>query len=155
MNMNEKASRPALPEGLKDFDLAEPKYWLKKKKKDRDREMKDRDYKSDFDLWYAGDFGWVIPTLTIRNVPRGDQRHLQQRTYAVRISDGAVVRVGFGPHVTHQVHVYGRVSRADALKKYIDLRTKGEADAGQVRDRISTRRAQTALRRGSQLGWML
>ncbi len=39
--------------------------------------------------------------------------------------------------------------RASALQQFIDLRTKGQAAAGEVRDRISSRRAQGALERAA------
>jgi hypothetical protein len=144
----QKQTRPPLPATLTEKDLTPAPHM-------KDYKKYDGDYALGFDLWYVANFGWVIPTLTIKNVSRHDTRHSQQRTYAVTL-DGKVVRVGFGPHVTHQVTVHGRKSRAAVLAKFIELRTKGEADAGQIRDRISTRRAQTALRRGvsDPLGWL-
>ena len=48
--------------------------------------------------------------------------------------------------------VYIRKSRSGALQPFIDLRLKGESSAGQIRDRISTRRAQGAIYR-MERGW--
>jgi hypothetical protein len=42
-------------------------------------------------------------------------------------------------------------SRLEALRPLLDLRVEGSAKAGDCRDRISTRRAHTAMRR-SMLG---
>jgi hypothetical protein len=60
---------------------------------------------------------------------------------------GEPVTMGKGPHVLRTVTVYVRNGRKDALQKFLDLKVQGEAKAGDIRDRISTRRAQTALRR--------
>lgn len=114
------------------------------------RNYKDHEYSADFELWHVGDWGWCIPTLMIRNVPRRrlTGTTVAPRTYAVRVDNGGLVRIGLGPHVKERVTVYGRKSRMAALKKFLDLRNEGAAKAGQVRDRISTRRARTALRGG-------
>lgn len=88
---------------------------------------------------------WYIATL---GISRGKQGRAD-RTYAVRIKDGALGRIGNGPHVLQTVKVYVRKGRAEALKKYLDLYTKGAGDAGMVRDRISSRRAQGQLERAA------
>lgn len=134
MEIKTATPMPALPAGLKITDTHRCVNW------------KQRDYESDFELWHVASFGWVIPTLTIRQVSRHDTRHQQRRSYAVTM-DGKLVRVGFGPHVTHMLEIIGRKSRKAALQPFLKLRTDGEALAGTVRDRISTRRAQGTLRR--------
>jgi hypothetical protein len=103
-----------------------------------------------FDLWYTVRFGWCIPTLHIRNAGRRQAAGLtQERTYAVEIKGGGVVTIGLGPHVTARVTVYVTEGRRVALQPLIDLRTKGQGDAGSIRDRISTRRARSSMRRFS------
>lgn len=121
------ATENKLPEGIQKTDLKWPS---------------SDDYSvARFELWHVERFGWVIPTLPISG--RGDNL----RTYAVEIAGGKVVSVGRGPHVHERHEVYVRKSRKEALQKYLDLKTAGEGDAGMIRDRISTRRANTALRR--------
>ena len=90
---------------------------------------------------------WVIATLLIsRAGPR--QRGAADRTYAVTL-DGQIMRVGLGPHVKSTVTIYLRKSRMAVLQKYVDLHAKGGADANQIRDRISSRRAQGQLERAA------
>ena len=95
-----------------------------------------------FEIWHTS-LGWVIPTLAIRNARNGQPR----RTYAVRISDGTVCRVGMGPHVTATHTVYVTKKRYAALAPFITLRAQGLGNAGAVRDRISSRRAQGQVER--------
>ena len=102
-----------------------------------------------FSLWHTMVFGWCIPTLHISN--HGRNRGATERTYAVRISDGAVVRIGGGPHVTERHEVYVRKTRQEALQKYVEMQTQGELAANTVRDRISTRRAQGTINRAKGL----
>lgn len=101
-----------------------------------------------FELWYTERFGWVIPTLTISKAKFGTAR----RTYAIAIKDGQICTVGNGPHVLAQTTVYVTPKRQKALQSFLDIRTKGQGNAGMIRDRISTRRANTSLRR-AQFGW--
>jgi len=82
--------------------------------------------------------GWCVMTLDISR-GRGNNA---DRKYGIRVAGGGVVRVGNGPHVKEQVTIYVRKSRAAALKKYTDLYTEGLTRAGEIRDRISSRRAQ-------------
>lgn len=100
-----------------------------------------------FGLWFIDGFGWVIPTLAIRQ--RG------QRTYGVAIGEGgtdrvppkrgAQVRVGMGPHVLEQHTVHVRQSRLKALAPFLELMRGGQVDAHKTRDRISTRRMRRSL----------
>jgi hypothetical protein len=92
-------------------------------------------------------FGWCIATLLISRSTRGTS----DRTYAIRISDGAGVRIGLGPHVTNTVSIYLRKSRLEALKKYTDLYIKGSVKANTTRDRISSRRAEGVEKRAAGL----
>jgi len=143
---------PALPHGIVAADLKYPKHDA------GDGLVRSSYERSTFDIWYTERMGWVIPTLRISN-----GNAYGERTYAVAIGKsaerarddverGAVVRVGAGPHVLAKHTVYIRQSRADALTPFIELRDAGAGDAGEVRDRISTRRAQSALIR-SRRGW--
>lgn len=132
-----------LPKGITKDDLERPHWDAKGSEKQAyDKES----YRHlEFGLWYTEALGWVIPTLFIGGGRRAAQAG-SVRTYATTI-DGKVCRVGMGPHVKQQLTVYVRVGRRAALQPYLDLQEKGQADAGQVRDRISTRRAQGQLHR--------
>jgi hypothetical protein len=124
-----------LPDGILESDLKYPDY------------QKDRlaDY---FELWNVTGLGWVIPTLLIKHSRRADR---SDRTYATTL-DGKACRVGLGPHVLRRVTVYVAESRKAALQKYLDIKLEGQKTSNQIRDRISTRRAQTALRRRDIFG---
>lgn len=111
------------------------------------RTYKDRLYAFDFELWHVRGWGWCIPTLLIRNAPRRMNGAVSPRSYAVRVDDGSIVRIGLGPHVTERVHIYARKGRLGVLKKYIDLKETGAGNAGLIRDRISSRRARFDLMR--------
>jgi hypothetical protein len=94
-----------------------------------------------FELWYTERFGWCIPTLRIGG--KGPNR----RTYAVAISDGQLVTIGHGPHVLARHEVLVKKTRRGALKKFLDLKKDGNIKANDCRDRISTRRANSVIRR--------
>lgn len=99
-------------------------------------------------------FGWVLTTLHISNPGSRSRAGAEPRTYGVTM-DGKVVRVGLGPHVTAKVTVHLSRGNLERLRKYVDLRTKGMADAGSIRDRISSRRAQGQLhRQNGRTSWM-
>jgi hypothetical protein len=85
---------------------------------------------------------WVVTTLPISggNPPR---------TYGIGVDDGKVYTVGRGPHVKAVVQLWVRKGNWDRVKKYVELWKKGMADAGAIRDRISSRRSQGILRRSS------
>lgn len=97
-----------------------------------------------FELWYTTSFGWCIPTLFIGKGARGTP----DRTYATTL-DGKPVRIGRGPHVLKTVTIYVRASRVEALQKFLELRRNGAAKAGEIRDRISSRRAQGQVERAA------
>lgn len=121
-----------LPVEIKAKDLKYPKW-------DSDDRLVDQ-----FDMWYTERFGWCIPTLFISKARRGSS--LNDRTYGTTLQ-GEPVTMGKGPHVLKTVTVYVRGNRKDDLQKFLDLKLNGQAKAGEIRDRISTRRARTVLRR--------
>lgn len=90
-------------------------------------------------------FGWVLTTLAIRKARRSGST---DRSYAITL-DGKCCRVGSGPHVKKTVIVYVSKDNADRLTKYCELHLKGQEQAGTVRDRISTRRAQGQIHRAN------
>lgn len=92
---------------------------------------------------HKGGTFWIVCTLHIANGRRGQP----DRTYGMRCDTKTVVRAGQGPHVLRTVNVYVRQSRTKALAELIELWTKGMANAGTIRDRVSSRRAQGQLER--------
>jgi hypothetical protein len=134
----------ALPEGILAKDLERPSF------KSKDGLVSNWD-SNHFELWCvamrAGPIEWFIPTLLIAKASRRSA-NTTARTYATRVKDGASgYRIGRGPHVKAVVTVYIRKSRAKALQRFLDMRTAGQETAGQIRDRISSRRAQGELMR--------
>jgi hypothetical protein len=128
-----------LPAGILSTDLDYPKY---------DKHAKDPDNEYlylDFELWKIQNFGWVIPTLDISNARRGT--NYERRTYAIRLDNEGLVRVGKGPHVETTVQVYVTKKRVKELQKFIDLKKKGVAESQAARDTISTNRLQGSIRR--------
>jgi len=85
---------------------------------------------------------WVVATLAIGGSARG----YAMRTYGVTL-DGTSVRVGAGPHVKRTATVYMRESRVAALAPLIKLYDEGMLKSHQIRDRISSRRAEGVQRR--------
>jgi hypothetical protein len=142
--MTGKSNLPALPFGLKAPDLAYPK----RPKKYDWRKEQPFDVLHTLTLYETERFGWVVTTLHIRNPGRRHRSDAQARTYGVT-KDGNVVTVGLGPHVKRTLTVYVTRGRAEALKTLVELHERGMADAGSIRDRISSRRAQTTLRRSA------
>lgn len=93
---------------------------------------------------------WVITTLRIGGAGRG----ASERYYGITI-EGTCCRVGRGPHVLKEVKVYLNKDNLARLQKYVDLYNKGLADAGMVRDRISSRRAQGQIMRAQgRTSWL-
>jgi hypothetical protein len=131
-----------LPEGVEVKDTIYPKW------NSKDRIVQEAGDSGRLSFYLTTGFGWCVATLLISNTrkPNGFAR-----TYAVRCSDGAQVRIGKGPHVTKEITVYIRKSRVKALQKYIDMFSKGQVEANEVRDRISSRRAQGVLNRANGL----
>lgn len=140
--MKNTVTSPVLPKGVLQSDLTVPTFKTRQNYVDSYQ-----DYS--VELWYVesgrrdGD-GWYIPTLQISRSRNG----YADRSYAVRVSDGSTGwRIGRGPHVKQQIIVYIKKSRAEKLQFLLDLRNKGAESAGQIRDRISSRRAQGQLMR--------
>lgn len=137
----------ALPKGIVASDLKYPSY------KSKDGLVPWSARGNSFELWVVGLSGealeWFIPTLHIANASRrAGPGATTERTYATRVKDGkGGYRIGRGPHVKGTLTVYVRKSRVAALAPFLDMRTKGQEVAGQIRDRISSRRAQGALMR--------
>lgn len=105
-------------------------------------------------FYQTASLGWVLTTLHISNASsRQRARGIEaERYYAIGVSDSKVYTVGRGPHVKKEISVYIKPSNIDRLRKYLNLYAKGMEDANQIRDRISSRRAQGALRRSGAGG---
>jgi hypothetical protein len=99
--------------------------------------------------------GWVLCTLHISNPSRRQAAGTTARTYAIGVADKKIYTVGRGPHVTAEVSVWLSQDNIDRLSEYVALYQRGLADAGQIRDRISSRRAQGQLYRAAgRTSWM-
>ena len=152
-NTPAKSDKIALPKGIKASDLKYPNY------KSKNKLVYEGAHRGSLTFHYVPSRGWVIATLPISNARRNSG--FEDRTYAIEVQEKPytpgehnIVTVGKGPHITKTIQVYITTKRVKALKPYIDIFSKGLASAGNIRDRISTRRTQTVLRRsGSPLGW--
>lgn len=140
--MSSTISTLKLPELVKASDCSYPKY-PKNPARESQAAQTARRVVATFELWYVQRAGWVIPTLDIARAKFGPAR----RTYAIALNDKQVYTVGNGPHVLAMTTVYVTNARLAALQPLLDLKTAGMGDAGMIRDRISTRRARTSLRR--------
>lgn len=142
-----------LPEGVKLSDLKRTptKYGTGKNKYRVMNEEEQPDYAlgehGRLLMHYVTGRGWVIATLHISR-----SRTAADRTYGIEIGSGGIVTVGNGPHIVETIEVLLKRNRVPALQKYLDLYNKGMVDANTIRDRISTRRANTVMRRGSGFG---
>lgn len=85
----------------------------------------------------GGRFGWAVKTLPINA--------RTNRAYGMTVESGRVVTMG-NPG-TRIVTLYITEKRKAALQKYIDLHAAGQQDAGAIRDRIGSRRAEGQIRR--------
>lgn len=141
-----KQTTQELPPDIESGDLAYPRFeWTKANAARPENKVVDQ-----FEIWYTERFGWCIPTLDIRSAPRG--RNVTRRTYAFSIGDQQVVSIGMGPHVLRHHEVYVTEASRKRLQKFLDLKTQGQGKAGEIRDRISTRRSRT-IERFSRGGW--
>jgi len=132
----------ALPTGIKESDLKSPSY------KSKDKIAYEVADHGTITLYDCAGFGWVIVTLLIGS--GGSRlRGFAPRYYGIRVSDGAAVRVGKGPHVARAVRVYIRQSRVKALDHFIQLYNSGLMNAHTTRDRISSRRYQGQMERAA------
>ncbi len=100
-------------------------------------------------LYRTERFGWVVRTLLISRGTRGQP----DRYYGIALSDQQIVSVGNGPHVKDTVEVWVMTKTQKRLQFLIDLHTKGMESAGNIRDRRSTRIANTKARRGAFDSW--
>jgi hypothetical protein len=139
-----KKTKPTLPEGILPIDLERPKY-------DAKDGMVYSINNGSFTLHNTTRMGWCVATLHISRGKRGQP----DRTYGARLTDGSTVTIGNGPHVLETIEVYVRKSRVKALQHLIDTHTKGMTNAGMIRDRIGSRRAQGQLMRAEgRHSWM-
>lgn len=144
-------TKVALPEGVLETDLNPPKYGTKG---NSDLFLRENGEKYgavlSFELWYTERFGWCIPTLEIRKASSRSRiagtNSTDRRSYGISLR-GEIVTIGLGPHIKRTCTVYVKASRQDKLQKFLDLRVKGLEQAGGIRDRISSRRADTIARR--------
>lgn len=92
--------------------------------------------------------GWFCCTLHISNASRRQAAGTAARTYAVG-EDGKVYTLGRGPHVLTEVQVHLTSDNIARLGRWVALYRQGLADAGSIRDHISSRRAQGQLYRAA------
>lgn len=97
-----------------------------------------------FTFYKTTGFGWVLITLGISN----STRRSTARSYGISM-DGKCCRVGSGPHVLSTITVHLSTDNWERLKGYVELYLKGMEQAGTVRDRISSRRAQGQIHRAN------
>jgi hypothetical protein len=116
-----------LPLGIKASDLAWPKGGR---------------FTRSFELYLTSRFGWCVATLKI-----GNGRSGPPRTYGASLKDGKIVTMGGGPHILDTKTVYLTEERTAALAKLVEFYEKGVEEAGLIRDRIGSRRAEGQLRR--------
>lgn len=137
-----------LPKGVKKEDLEYMKtprgFYTKWTDKQRDewREM-NRPIHT-LQMVYTERFNWCIRSLHISN------GKMSERSYAVSINDKQMCSLGNGPHILKEITVYVRRSRLNDLQYLVELMVHGQTQAHVIRDRRSTRRAQTQLRRAAR-----
>jgi hypothetical protein len=147
MNTTTKKAKD-LPAGITPEDCTYPKL---KYSDDEKFTLLNPEEQTDYNLGNGGiltfhnteGFGWCLATLPIG----GSRGTNVDRTYGIRVSDGNLVRVGAGPHVTDTITVYLRKGRLNDLQKYVDMYNTGMSNANTARDHISTRRAQGSMYR--------
>lgn len=93
--------------------------------------------------------GWILLVLRISNASKRQAPGTSDRYYGIGVNDSKIYTVGRGPHVLEELTVHLTKSNVERLRPLIDLFIKGNTDANTIRDRISSRRAQGALRRQS------
>lgn len=103
-----------------------------------------------YEIAQRGTTQWAIATLHIRNPGRRSADTATARTYGIKLN-GEIITMGLGPHVKQTITVYVTADRVKVLQPLVDLYLKGAAAANEIRDRVSSRRANTILRRGGGL----
>jgi len=134
-----------LPEGIKKSDLKYPADYKNYARIDMGKGYEE----SSFELWLTQGFGWVLPTLQIGGSGRAFGT---RRTYGITLKDKKLVSVGRGPHVLKTITVHLTKDNLERVKPYIELYTKGMQEAGSYRDSLSSRRANSRMRR-SYIGY--
>ena len=150
-----KSAIPNLPPDVQKADLEHPKYGSGDYLPNTELEKIGMGYESGFPgrfTFYKVEgrsvLGWVLTTLHIsKPSSRARAGATMDRTYGIGVADSKVYTVGKGPHVTAIVEVYLTKANLTRLMKYVELWKKGMADAGGIRDRISSRRAQGQINR--------
>jgi hypothetical protein len=99
---------------------------------------------STIEIHHNDRFGWCIATLPIS----------KDRSYGISIDNGEVVSMGVRD-LGKERRIILRKSRLGKLQKFIDLFNTGYERAQDIRDRTSTRRAQTVARRAGMAGLWL
>lgn len=138
-----------LPENVTPYDLEYPKF------SSNDPPEYEAGNSGTLTFYKTASFGWCLATLFIGWGSRSSVAASSDRTYAIRVDTEELVRVGKGPHVTSEVTIYLKKSRMEALKKYVDLYTKGLTDAGTALGPHIKPTCPGALRRskGGSGGW--
>jgi hypothetical protein len=141
----------ALPAGVVVDDLKYPQTpesffddKAKVNKRTKDKWYADNKIVHRLHMVYVMSYGWCIRTLHISN------GKMSERSYAIRVDDQTMCTLGNGPHVQKEITVYVTQARIKELRPLVDIMQKGEEGAHIIRDRRSSRRAQTQLRRASR-----
>jgi len=145
--MEKQSKLPKLPAGIRPADLKFPRsrQGLKPSHYRKLEELGLPSWGTEFSLWYSE--RWMIPTVNIS----GKSSREAERTYAIGVDDKKCYRIGGGPHVTAKVRVYLTAANFDRLFPFLQLQEEGKKQAGKIRDRISSRRAQGQIYRAQGL----
>lgn len=148
MTTTTKKPYEILPGNIIASDLEYPRYAVKMRLRKPQREK--LDVIESYTLHYTERFGWIVATLPISKGRRGNT----DRTYGITVKnrngysdEKSLVTVGNGPHVLRTISVHVTKGRQKELQWLMDLHRDGMAKAGDTRDRISTRRANTIAAR--------
>lgn len=133
--MKTKQAKPSvkLPPNVKASDLK----WNKKRKY-----IEGLPYR--FEMYLVHGTEWHIATLQIAVAKNG----YADRTYSTTL-DGKIHRIGRGPHVTNTITVYVGSDNHKRLQPLLETLKQGEIKSHEIRDRISSRRAEGQLHRSA------
>jgi hypothetical protein len=101
-----------------------------------DKKYPKKGYIGSMEFLQSNRFGWCVKTLPING--RG-------RSYGMS-AEGTVVTMGGRPD-DQPLYIYIHEGNQARLQKWIDLKAKGVGTAGDIRDRIGSRRAQGQVMR--------